>query len=348
MNYQSQQKQQTQHILPLQIQMLGIYHLNAVALELRVKQELEDNPLLEIVVEEVPLILDTCMENNDFRDWEEYGYDDIPDHRRDNEQLMHNNSLDRPMEETLDFRIILKSQLRYIGLDPDAFMIGAYIIDCCDDDGLLPLSTSDLTDSISFSFKILIEEKNVEVIINQIRLLEPGGICSSDIRSYLIFQLKQLKATPKILKCIELMDCCYQYFQKRNFDSICTELQIDENELNVLFSIIGQLKLKPIEASNNIYTDSILLKNLFTKGIKNEDGYFISNKVIQLKLKEIIDSEDKSVPFNDLQLVKLLQQSHIKIARRTVAKYRDLLNIPITDMRKILAKPSALSTPVNF
>ena len=58
--------------------------------------------------------------------------------------------------------------------------------------------------------------------------------------------------------------------------------------------------------------------------------------------------EDKSLPFNDLQLVKLLEQCNIKIARRTVAKYRDLLNIPVSEMRKMLAKPSTTPAPLNF
>lgn len=78
------------------------------------------------------------------------------------------------------------------------------------------------------------------------------------------------------------------------------------------------------------------------------NGNFISNKVIQLKLKEIISNENKSLPFSDLQLVKLLEQYNIKIARRTVAKYRDLLNIPVSEMRKMLAKPSTTTAPLNF
>ncbi len=78
------------------------------------------------------------------------------------------------------------------------------------------------------------------------------------------------------------------------------------------------------------------------------NGNFICNKVIQLKLKEIISNENKSLPFSDLQLVKLLEQYNLKIARRTVAKYRDLLNIPVSEMRKMLAKPSTTTAPLNF
>ncbi|HEX7691628.1 MAG TPA: RNA polymerase sigma-54 factor, partial [Sediminibacterium sp.] len=78
--------------------------------------------------------------------------------------------------------------------------------------------------------------------------------------------------------------------------------------------------------------------NLFTEGIINEDGTSVSNKVVQIKLKEIIDVEDKENPYNDQQLVALLHQNGIKIARRTVAKYRDIMNIPVGDMRRLWAK----------
>jgi RNA polymerase sigma-54 factor len=92
----------------------------------------------------------------------------------------------------------------------------------------------------------------------------------------------------------------------------------------------------------NKYIDTpfgyILLKNLFTEGIINEEGVSVSNRVVQIKLKEIIDAEDKMNPYNDQHLVTLLEERGIKIARRTVAKYRDLLNIPVGEMRRIWAK----------
>ena len=92
----------------------------------------------------------------------------------------------------------------------------------------------------------------------------------------------------------------------------------------------------------NKYVDTpfglILLKNLFTEGIINREGESVSNKVIQITLEEIVRNEDKNNPYSDQQLVALLETRGIKIARRTVAKYRDILNIPVGDMRKIWAK----------
>lgn len=68
---------------------------------------------------------------------------------------------------------------------------------------------------------------------------------------------------------------------------------------------------------------------------KEED---ISSKVIQLKLKILIDAENKREPLSDDQLVMMLKDNGYKIARRTISKYRDLLNIPSSYERKKLCR----------
>ena len=78
---------------------------------------------------------------------------------------------------------------------------------------------------------------------------------------------------------------------------------------------------------------TILLKDLFTEGILNQEGTNISNKVIQNIISEVIESEDKKAPFTDRQLVVILAEKGYSIARRTVAKYRELMNIPVAQVR---------------
>jgi RNA polymerase sigma-54 factor len=79
----------------------------------------------------------------------------------------------------------------------------------------------------------------------------------------------------------------------------------------------------------------ILLKNLFNEGINTVEGNIVSSHVIKNALEEIIVSEDKKSPFTDQQLVKKLTQRGYIIARRTVAKYRELLHIPTAQMRAL-------------
>jgi RNA polymerase sigma-54 factor len=79
----------------------------------------------------------------------------------------------------------------------------------------------------------------------------------------------------------------------------------------------------------------ILLKDLFNEGIPTVEGNIVSNHVIKNALEEIIKTEEKKSPFTDQQLVKKLSQRGYIIARRTVAKYRELLHIPTAQMRAL-------------
>ncbi|MBU7576823.1 MAG: RNA polymerase sigma-54 factor, partial [Flavihumibacter sp.] len=82
---------------------------------------------------------------------------------------------------------------------------------------------------------------------------------------------------------------------------------------------------------------TIHLKELFTEGIENKEGEVISNRVIRHALEEVIEREDKRNPYTDQQLVGILLNKGFKVARRTVAKYRDLLHIPVAQVRAIWA-----------
>ena len=81
----------------------------------------------------------------------------------------------------------------------------------------------------------------------------------------------------------------------------------------------------------------LLLKELFTEGIANEKGQVISNKVIQSAIEEVIENEDKHNPYTDQQLVTILAQKGFSVARRTVAKYREQLQIPVSHVRSLWA-----------
>lgn len=78
----------------------------------------------------------------------------------------------------------------------------------------------------------------------------------------------------------------------------------------------------------------ISLKSLFNNAYVNEEGEEMSVKKVKQALKDIIDSENKNKPLSDDALVKVMKDKGYTIARRTIAKYRDQLNIPIARMRK--------------
>lgn len=81
---------------------------------------------------------------------------------------------------------------------------------------------------------------------------------------------------------------------------------------------------KHVKTDNGIYP----LKYFFNTGISTIDGNEVSNKEVKLVIKEIIALESKSKPYSDEKISELLKERGYNLARRTVAKYRENLNIP--------------------
>ena len=76
------------------------------------------------------------------------------------------------------------------------------------------------------------------------------------------------------------------------------------------------------------------IKSFFVKGLDTADGGDMSTDKVKDMIKDIIDEEPETNPHSDQKVVEILQKKGIKIARRTVAKYRDELNIPTKSQRK--------------
>ena len=76
------------------------------------------------------------------------------------------------------------------------------------------------------------------------------------------------------------------------------------------------------------------LKYFFSEGLINEAGEEVSTREVKAILKKSIDEEDKSKPLTDDALVKVLKDKGYEVARRTIAKYRELLGLPVARMRK--------------
>jgi RNA polymerase sigma-54 factor len=92
------------------------------------------------------------------------------------------------------------------------------------------------------------------------------------------------------------------------------------------------VKSKYADTPNGI----LYLKTLFSDSLTNDDGEEVSTREIKTHLQEVIDAESKRKPLTDDALVGLLKEKGYNIARRTIAKYREQLNIPVARLRKEL------------
>ena len=92
------------------------------------------------------------------------------------------------------------------------------------------------------------------------------------------------------------------------------------------------VKSKYADTANGI----LYLKDLFSDSLTNDDGEEVSTKEIKMHLQEVISKENKRKPLTDDALVVILKEQGYNIARRTIAKYREQLNIPVARLRKEL------------
>ncbi len=76
------------------------------------------------------------------------------------------------------------------------------------------------------------------------------------------------------------------------------------------------------------------LKYFFSEKIESENGEEVANKQVMMIIKEIISQEDKKKPLTDEAIVAILKERNFNIARRTVAKYRESMNIPVARLRR--------------
>lgn len=78
----------------------------------------------------------------------------------------------------------------------------------------------------------------------------------------------------------------------------------------------------------------IELRRFFSEGMLNEEGEEVSTRILKLRIKKMVEDEDTKSPLTDEQIAKVLSKEGVKLSRRTVAKYRDQMNIPGSRERK--------------
>ena len=129
-----------------------------------------------------------------------------------------------------------------------------------------------------------------------------------------------------------ILDFQREYFQdgdKSKLKPMILKDIADRTDLDVS-TISRVVNSKYIQTSFGI----ILLKSLFSEGMQTSSGEEVSSHEIKTILQECIDTEDKRHPLTDENLMDILNDKGYCIARRTVAKYREMLDIPVARMRK--------------
>jgi RNA polymerase sigma-54 factor len=270
-NQRLAQKQRLK-ILPQQIQLLNFFHLNTLELEQRIQQEVEDNPLLEDQKNEFDTVTEKYNKDSvqDYQDWEEYGYDDIPDYKTEYSGYLHNDKLpERPVVGNFDYRKVLKDQFKLTTDNEREIELAEFIIDSLNDSGLMEQDLEALSEDISFKHNKWVEADEILVILKQVQQLEPVGIGARSIKECLLIQLNRMNIRrPDVKTAIRLLEEHFTDLHNRNMDKIKAHLNIDEEELKIVLRLIASLKMRPvcelqegINTNQNILPDFIIARN---------------------------------------------------------------------------------------
>jgi RNA polymerase sigma-54 factor len=275
MLYQNLTQKQQLKIHPQHLQMLQLLHLNTVELEQRIQNELEENPLIEEKAEDDGAFEAGTQDAQDYKDYEEYCYDDIPDYKLENAQHFQTTApLEKPIIEAEDFRQELKNQLVLQNLSELETEVGCFIVDSLTDEGFLEYSTENLADDYSMKFSRWVEPDVVQKITQVIQQLEPVGVGSANIKDCLCIQLKRMPQSPDVRLAQKLLDNYYQELMHRNFEKIINDLKIEEDDLKDIFHLLGSLKLKPVAATTGSPQTETILPDFLL--LQDDEGIHVS------------------------------------------------------------------------
>ncbi len=284
----AQSQKLLQKLSPQQIQLMKLLQLPTIALEQRIKEEMEINPALEEGVE-------TDEETNN--DIEDENYDDAPkdgeseredfsisDYMDDDEGAsyktkVNNTSPDEERKEIpfsvgVSFQDMLDSQLGLKDLDDREYQVADYLIGNLDDDGYLRRDLASIVDDIAFSHNINTTEAELNELLKVIQEFDPAGVGARDLRECLLIQLYRKQPRTFIVDlAIQVVDKQMDEFSKKHYDKISKKLEIDDEILKEVIHEI--LKLNPRPGNSMADGQKSYQQVIPDFIITNEDGELI-------------------------------------------------------------------------
>ena len=261
MNKQKLIQKKYQKLSPNQIQFLGLLQAPIISLEKRIKEEIEENPVIEEAEEE----------EEDIK--EEGGF--LSTNYFNNKAKNNYENISAEMSTTLKQHLL--SQLVVLDLDENTLFLVNYIINSLDDNGYLNRDLYSVSSDLLTNHNIDASEKKIGDALNIVKSLEPCGVGSKNLKECLLLQLK--KYYPKNNLAINVVSEYYDKFSNKNYDFLIKTLDITKKELKDIYTLIE--KLNPIPSAgfsqNNLKSVEYIHPDFIVT---------VANNKIQLQIKE--------------------------------------------------------------
>jgi len=262
-----------QKLSPQQIQLMKLIQLPTQAFEERIKQEIEENPALEIG-KETPESFDETLENEyddagtesidtgDLNIDEYLSDDDIPSYKTQvNNYSADDEEKNVPYAAGISFHQSLKSQLDTFRFNEEERLIAEFLVGSIDDSGYIRREILDLVDDLAFTANVFAtEEKVIRILKTVIHTLDPIGVGARDLKECLIIQLKGKEKTKIRELSIEVLETAFDHFVKKHYRQLQEKFSISEEELKAVTVEISKLNPKPGSsyAGNNKIAEQIV------------------------------------------------------------------------------------------
>ena len=239
-----------QKLSPQQIQMIKLLELPSLLLEQRIKQEIEENPVLEENLKE-----ESEGEERKEISVEEYlKEDDTPAYKmrtnnysRDDRQPTVYISGGKSLQE------FLEEQLGYKDLAPRDMAVARYLVGSLDDDGYLRRDLISISDDIAFSVGLDLSVNELEHVLRAVQDLEPAGVGARNLQECLLLQLRAMEPlTDSQLLAHRILSDYFDEFAKKHYDRLLARLGVGKEEFAEAIEEIRHLSPKP----GNLYGDA--------------------------------------------------------------------------------------------
>ena len=254
---QSLQLKLSQKLSPQQIQLMKLIQLPTLAFEQRLKEELIENPALEVGKEESADEFDSL--DNEFDDFDNERIDtediNIDDYLSDDEipeyKLQANNyssdddDYEAPIIATESFHQSLLNQLNTFILSDEDRLIAEFLVGSIDEMGYIRRETQDIVDDLAFTQGVYTDLETVENILAIVHELEPIGVGARNLQECLLLQLKHKTPTDAITIAKDIIENQFDAFTKKHYDKLLSRYTITKDQLRKAIDEIEKLNPKP-------------------------------------------------------------------------------------------------------
>jgi RNA polymerase sigma-54 factor len=246
-----------QKLSPQQIQLMKLIQIPTMELDQRIKQELEENPVLEEGLDEEQE--DGYQDDDNYDDYDDSRSEaekeiDINDYLSDDSDYktsVNNKGADDdeyhvPLSQGLSFHERLTEQIHLRYLSEKQKTIAEIIIGNIDDDGYLSRPLISIVDDLAFSMNISTTEEEVEEVLEIVQDCDPAGVGARDLRECLILQLERKSGSNLARQtALTILEDYFEEFTKKHYARIAQKLELTEDDLKDAVDQIIKLNPKP-------------------------------------------------------------------------------------------------------